>query len=284
MTGSQEPGAALDPVIRRVAAVKRCSAFAERLRHKQEHAQLLRKIAALSLFAALLLAGCGSPPAPKVQISPADIARQAPAPIQISPRVAGIYAGYLEQVAPENSGVFAISPNGNRVEYRFCRHPDCGLSDDEVAERALARCDRGLARKDPDKTCVVFDLNGKVNQPYRTWSESDFDTPNPAPPVLSVKDAAELAPGRFAAMTPDGQMIISLRADGRAYLWDTGDGFHQATWSLKGDNVCVDSIDGRAQVTCGQLYGADKDHIVGATLDMFPGKYLTLTRIGDTTE
>jgi hypothetical protein len=85
-------------------------------------------------------------------------------------------------------------------------------------------------------------------------------------------------------MTPDGQMIISLRGDGRAYLWDTGDGFHQATWSLKGNKVCVDSIDGRSQVTCGKLYGTDKDHIVGATLDMFPGKYLTVTRIADTAE
>jgi hypothetical protein len=245
---------------------------------------LLRKIAALGFLATLLLAGCGSPPAPKVQISPADIARQAPAPIQISPRVAAIYAAYLEQVSPDNSGVFALSPNGNRLEYRFCHHPDCLLTDDEVAQRALARCDRGLARKDPDKTCVVFDQNGKVNQPYRTWSESDFDMPVPNPPVLAIKDPAEIAPGRFAAMTPDGQMIISLRADGRAYLWDTGDGFHQATWSLKGDNVCVDSIDGHSQVTCGKLYGTGKDNITGATLDMFPGKYLTITRIADTAE
>jgi hypothetical protein len=252
--------------------------------NRQECAQLYRKIAALGLFAALLVAGCGSPPAPKVQISPADIARQAPAPIQISPRVAGIYAAYLEQVSCENSGVFAISPNGNRVDYRFCRRPDCLLTDDELAERALSRCDRGLPKKDPAKTCLVFDQNGKVNQPYRTWSDSDFDTPVPNPPVLAVKDPAEIAPGRFAAMTPDGQMIISLRGDGRAYLWDTGDGFHQATWSLKGDNVCVDSIDGRSQVTCGKLYGADRDHITGATLDMFPGKYLTITRIANTAE
>jgi hypothetical protein len=251
-------------------------------------------------LAGLLISGCGSPPAPKVQISPdliarGDIARQAPAPIQISPRAAGIYAGYLDQLSPDVSGVFAISPNGNRLEYRFCRHPDCLLSDDELAERALWRCDRGLPKKDPARTCLVFDRNGKVNQPYRTWSESDFDTPVPAPPVLRVKNPAEIAPGRFAAMTPDGQMIISLRAPlqgetgGRAYLWDTGDGFHQATWSLRaddtgGDNVCVDSIDGRAQVTCGKLYGADKDHIVGASLDLFPGKYLTITRISDAAE
>jgi hypothetical protein len=258
--------------------------LAESRLNKQECAQLLRKTALLGLLASLLLAGCGSPPAPKAQISPADIARQAPAPIPISPRVAGIYAGYLEQLSPDVTGVFAISPNGNRAEYRFCRHPDCLLTDDEVAERAISRCNLGVPQKDPTNRCLVFDRNGKVNQPYRTWSDRDFDLPDPAPPVLRVKTPAEIAPGRFAAMTPDGQMIISLRADGRAYLWDTGDGFHQATWSLREDKVCVDSIDGRAQVTCGQLYGADKDHIVGATLDLFPGKYLTLTRIADTAE
>jgi hypothetical protein len=274
MTGSQEPRPAPDPLTEN----------GRRRTNKQECAQLLRKIAALGFFLGLLLAGCGSPPAPKLQVSPADIARQAPAPIQISPRVAAIYAAYLEQVAPENSGVFAISPNGNRLEYRFCRHPSCQLSDDEVAERALNRCNFGVGQRDPAKRCLVFDRNGKVNQPYRTWSESDFDMPVPNPPVLAVRDPAELAPGRFAAMTPDGEMIISLRADGRAYLWDTGDGFHQATWSLKGDRVCVDSIDGRTAMTCGKLYGADKDHIVGATLDMFPGKYLTITRIADTAE
>jgi hypothetical protein len=227
----------------------------------------------------LLLAGCGSPPAPKVQISPADIARQAPAPIQISPRVAGIYAGYLDQLSGEVSGVFAISPNGNRLEYRFCRHPDCLLTDDELAARAIARCNIGVPQKEPANRCLIFDRNGKVNQPYRTWSNADFEMPVPPPPVLSMKDSAALAPGRFAAMTPDGQMVISLRPDGRAYLWDTGDGFHQATWSLKADGVCVDSIDGRAQMTCGKLYGTDPDHIVGATLDLFPGKYLSITRL-----
>lgn len=245
---------------------------------------MFRKIAALGLFLGPLIAGCGSPPVPKVQISPADIARQAPSPIQISPRAAGIYAAYLEQVSPDNSGVFAISPNGNRLEYRFCRHPDCQLSDDEIAERALSRCDRGLPRKDPDKTCLVFDRNGKVNQPYRTWSPSDFDMPVPAPPLLAVTDPAALAPARFSAMTPDGQMIISLRPDGRAYLWDTGDGFHQAGWSLKAGGVCVDSIDRRSAMTCGKLYGTDPDHITGATLDMFPGKYLSITRLSASAE
>jgi hypothetical protein len=253
-------------------------------RTTKEWADLLRKIAALGVFAGLLVAGCASPAAPKVQISPADIVRQAPAPIQISPRVAGIYAAYLERLSGEVSGVFALSPNGNRLEYRFCEHPDCLLSDDELAQRTLARCDRGLARKDPARTCLVFDRNGKVNQPYRTWSESDFDTPVPAPPLLELKDPGQLAPGRFAAMTPDGQMIISLRPDGRAYLWDTGDGFHQARWSIKESGVCVDSVDGRSAMTCGKLYGADPDHITGATLDLFPGKYLTITRLSSTAE
>ena len=244
---------------------------------------MLRKIAALGVFLGLFLAGCGSPPAPKVQISPADIARQAPAPIQISPRVAGIYSGYLNRISGDVSGVFAISPNGNRLEYRFCEHPDCLLTDDEIAARALSRCDRGVPHKDPANRCLVFDRNGKVNQPYRTWSEADFDMPLSPPPLLDVKDPAVLA-GRYAAMTPDGQMIISLRPDGRAYLWDTEDGFHQAAWSIKESGVCVDSIDGRSAMTCGKLYGADPDHIVGATLDLFPGKYLTITRLAKSAE
>ena len=101
--------------------------------------------------------------------------------------------------------------------------------------------------------------------------------------MLVVKDAAALAPGRFAAMTPDGQMIISLRADGRAYLWDTGDGFHQATWSIAKDGgLCVNTVDGRSAMSCGKLYGTDKDNIIGASLDLYPGKYLTITRIADT--
>jgi hypothetical protein len=217
-----------------------------------------------------------------VQISPADIAMQAPAPIQISPLVAEIYSEkYLRQLDAETSGVFALSPNGNRFEYRFCRHPDCGLSDDELAARAIGRCNIGVPQKDPTQRCLIFDRNGKVNQPYRTWSDSDFDTPVPTPPTLVVKNAATLAPGRFAAMTPEGQMVISLRPDGRAYFWDTGDGFHQGRWSLKEDRVCVDSIDGRSAVTCGKLYGTDPEHIVGASLDLFPGKYLPITRLPD---
>lgn len=241
-----------------------------------------RNLAALGVFLGLLVAGCGSAPAPKLQISPADIARQAPAPIQISPRVAGIYAAYLNEVSGDVSGAFAISPNGNRLEYRFCRHPDCLLTDDELAQRVLSRCDRGMSQKEPADRCLIFDRNGKVNQPYRTWSETDFDMPVPAPPVLDVTDPATLAPGRFAAMTPDGQMVISLRPDGRAYLWDTGDGFHQATWSIKKEGgVCVDSIDGRSAMTCGKLYGTDPDHVVGASLDLYPGKYLSITRVSN---
>jgi hypothetical protein len=246
---------------------------------------LLRKIAALGAFVGFLLTACGSPSAPPVQISPADIARQAPAPIQISPRVAKVYGeDYLGQLSGDVSGVFALSPNGNRFEYRFCRHPDCRLSDDELASRAIARCNIGVPQQDASQRCVVFDRNGKTGQPYRTWSETDFDTPVPNPPLLTVKDPGELAPGRFSAMTPEGLMVISLRPDGRAYLWDTGDGFHQASWTIKAGGVCVDSIDGRSAMTCGKLYGADAEHIVGASLDLFPGKYLTLTRLPTTAE
>src|SRR5438552_348050 len=82
---------------------------------------------------------------------------------------AATYSAYLEQLSGDVSGVMAISPNGNRLEYRFCRHPDCLLSDDEVAARAIARCNRGVPLKDPANRCLVFDRNGKVNQPYRTW-------------------------------------------------------------------------------------------------------------------
>jgi hypothetical protein len=238
----------------------------------EEWVQLLKKIAALSVLAGLLLSGCGSPPAPKLQISPADIARQAPAPIQISPRVAAIYGAYLQELSADVSGVLAISPNGNRLEYRFCKHPDCRLTDDELAERAIARCNKGLPQKDPAKSCLVFDRNGKVMQPYRSWSDSDFNTPVPAPPLLAVTDPTALT-GRFSAMTPEGQLVISLSGNGRAYLW-----------SVKADGVCVDSIDGRSAMTCGKLYGTDPAHIIGASLDLYPGKYLPITRLSDTAE
>jgi hypothetical protein len=273
MTGSQEPGRPRA----RVACARRWK------RTTEECVQLLKKIAALGVLAGLLLTGCGSPPAPRAQISPADIARQAAAPIQISPRVAAIYGAYLDQLSPETSGVLALSPNGNRLEYRFCKRPDCLLSDDELAERALARCNRSMPQKDPAKSCVVFDRNGKVMQPYRTWSDSDFGTPVPAPPVLRLNDPAELT-GRFSAMTPEGQLVISLRPDGRAYFWDTSDNFHQGRWSIKADGVCVDSVDGHAAVTCGKLYGTDPANIVGASLDLYPGKYLPITRLSGTPE
>jgi hypothetical protein len=282
MTGSQEPG--------RLPAILP-ETFAGR-RTTEEWVQLLKKIAALGVLAGVLLSGCGSPPAPKAQISPdliarGDIARQAPAPIQISPRAAALYGAYLDDLSGDVSGVLAISPNGNRLEVRFCKHPDCLLTDDEIAERALSRCNRGLPQQDPSKSCVVFDRNGKVMQPYRTWSDSDFNTPVAAPPVLSLKDPAEII-GRFSVMTPEGQLVISLRppADGesrgRAYFWDTSDNFHQGTWSIKADGVCVDSVDGRSAVTCGKLYGTDRSNIVGASLDLYPGKYLPITRLADT--
>ena len=246
---------------------------------------MLRKSAVIGILLGFLTAGCGGPVTPPVQISPADIARQAPAPIQISPRIAKIYGeDYLGQLSPDVSGVFALSPNGNRFEYRFCEHPSCLLSDDELASRAIARCNIGVPRKNPANRCVIFDRNGKTLQPYRTWSDGDFDTPVPTPPVLAVKGLTDLAPGRFSAMTPEGQLVISLRPDGRAYFWDTGDGFHQGTWSLKEDRVCVDSIDGRSAVTCGKLYGTDAAHITGASLDLFPGKYLPITRLPNTGE
>lgn len=269
MTGSQEPG----------RGRRSCLEIAAGRGNRKDWAELLRKIAALGWLMGILLSSCGSPPAPKLQVSPADIARQAPAPIQISPRVAAIYGAYLDQLSADTSGVFAISPNGNRLEYRFCKHPSCLLTDDELAERAIQRCSIG-ATKDPGGRCLVFDRNGKTIQPYRTWSDSDFDTPVPNPPPLAAKDPAELA-GRYAAMTPEGQLVISLRPDGRAYFWDTSDNFHQGTWSIKADGVCVDSVDGRSAVTCGKLYGADAASIVGVSLDLYPGKYLPVTRLAE---
>jgi hypothetical protein len=46
----------------------------------------------------------------------------------------------------------------------------------------------------------------------------------------------------------------------------------------------VDSVDGRSSVTCGKLYGADAQHLLGIGLDLFPGQYLPLTRLSDTPE
>ncbi|HVM85824.1 MAG TPA: hypothetical protein VMW18_18165 [Candidatus Binatia bacterium] len=240
-----------------------------------------RKIAAL----ALLLAACETAAPPPAQVSPADIARQAAAPIPVSPRVAKIYReDYLAQVGKDSSGVFAISPNGNRFYFRTCHHPDCGLSEDELAARAIDRCNIGIPSGDAKQKCLVFDRSGTVVQPYRFWTEVDFDAPISPPPALVVTDAQTLAPGRFTAMTPEGQLAISLRADGRAYFWDTGDTFHQGTWSVKDSGLCVTSVDQRATVTCGTLYGTDPAHIVGVRLDLFPGRFLPVTRLSSPSE
>jgi hypothetical protein len=79
-------------------------------------------------------------------------------------------------------------------------------------------------------------------------------------------------------------MVISLRPDGSAYFWDTGDFFHQGTWSVRDGGVCVDSVDQRATITCGKLYGADPLHIIGVSLDLFPGRFLPVTRLAATPE
>jgi hypothetical protein len=227
---------------------------------------------------ALGLAACVAPAPPPAQVSPEDLARVAAAPIPISPRVAKIYReAYLAALGPAGSGVFAVSPNGNRFEFRFCRHPDCQLSDDELAARAIERCSIGVPAADQTKRCLVFDRNGRIAQPHRFWIDADFDMPATLAPVALTVPAA-LAPGRFAVMTPEGQLVVSLRPDGRAYFWDTDDAFHQGTWSLKDGGLCVDSVDQRATVVCGKLFGADPLQITGATLDLFPGKFLPVTR------
>jgi hypothetical protein len=242
-----------------------------------------RRIARFAALSALLMAGCGGPPPMPAQTSPADLARQAAAPIPIGPAVAAIYRDkYLAGLDGSTSGVAVISATGNRMELRFCRHPDCRMSDDEIASRALDRCNLGFARKDPAQRCLVFDRNGKIGQPHRFWRDADFRMPPGAEP-LPVTDPAALA-GRFSAMTPDGQLVISLRPDGSAYFWDTGDYFHQGTWSLKDGGVCVDSIDRKTTVTCGTLYGSDPRHIAGAVLDLFPGRFLPVTRLTPSAE
>jgi hypothetical protein len=43
--------------------------------------------------------------------------------------------------------------------------------------------------------------------------------------------------------------------------------------------ICVKSVDGRSFMACGTLYGTDPRQPVGATLDLFPGKYLRVTRL-----
>jgi len=241
-------------------------------------------IAALAAALALIVAGCADPAPPAAQISSADLARQATAPIDVSPYVAGIYHDkYLAGLDGATSGVFAISPNGNRFEMRTCRHPDCQLSDDEIATRALDRCNLGFARKHPEQRCLLFDRNGKIGQPHRFWTDADFDMPVPAPAPVALTDPASLS-GRYSAMTPEGHLVISLRPDGSAYFWDTGDYFHQGTWTLKDGALCVLSVDQRSMMTCGTLYGSDQQHITGTSLDLFPGRFLPVTRLTSTAE
>lgn len=228
-------------------------------------------------FLGLALSACQAASPVPTQTSPADLARVVSTPIPISPRVEGVYTEkYRAGLGDGVSGVFAISPNGNRFDFRFCRHPDCQLSDDELAARALGRCSLGAPQP-----CVLLDRNGRVGQPNRVWKDTDFDEPNPLPPALTLSDPVELAPGKFTAMTPDGELVVSLRPDGRAYFWDTGDGFHQGTWSLRQGGLCVDSVDQQATVTCGKLYGSDTGHITGAALDLFPTKFLPVMRMPD---
>jgi hypothetical protein len=242
------------------------------------------RIAHFAAVFMLLVSACGGPPPLPTQTSPADLARQAAAPIQISPYVAGIYRDkYLAGLDASTSGVFAISPNGNRVEFRACKHPDCWMSDDEIAMRALDRCNLGFARKHPEQRCLVLDRNGKIAQPTRFWTDADFAMPVPAPAPIALTDPASLI-GRYSAMTPEGQLVISLRADGMAYFWDTGDYFHQGTWSLKDGAFCVVSVDQRTVMTCGRLFGSDPRHIAGTSLDLFPGRFLPVTRLTSSAE
>src|SRR5262245_60724289 len=119
------------------------------------------KWAILAAFA-LWIAGCADSAPPAAQASSADLARQATAPIDVSPHVAALYRdNYLAALKDGSNGVLVISPNGNRIEFRTCQHPDCQMGDDELALRALDRCNLGFARKDPTQRCLVFDRNGK---------------------------------------------------------------------------------------------------------------------------
>lgn len=244
-----------------------------------------RRITAICAALELLASGCSDTPQPHVQVSPADLARRSEAPIPISPRVAVIYHDtYLPMLKPGTSGVFVISPDGNRVEYRSCHHPDCQMEDDEIALRALDRCNLGFAGKDARTRCLVFDLNGTILQPHRFWTDADFDMPAPPPPALSLSDPTELADprlpeDRYRVMTPEGELRIALKADGSAYFWDTGDNFHQSTWALVQGGLCVGSVDDRAVMTCGTLYGTGPQRLAGATLDLYPGKFLPVTRL-----
>src|SRR6185369_9494040 len=110
------------------------------------------RIAALGAALLLGVAGCAEAPQPAAQVSSADLARQASAAIDISPYVAGVYHDeYLAALKDGSAGVFVVSPNGNRFEIRTCHHPDCQMSDDEIATRALDRCNLGFAAKHPEE-------------------------------------------------------------------------------------------------------------------------------------
>jgi len=244
----------------------------------------ITRMAALAAALAISTAGCAESAPPATQISSAELARQAEAPIQISPYVASIYRDkYLPGLDASTSGVAVISATGNRMELRFCKHPDCQMSDDEVATRALDRCNLGFARRDPAQRCLVFDRNGKIQQPARFWTDADFAMPANPPPRLPITDPQQLVDpknlgDRYVVMTPDGQLSINLHADGTAGFWDAGDFFHQGTWSLKDGSVCVNSVDRRTVVTCGTLYGSDPKKIAGIVLDLFPGRFLPVER------
>ena len=91
-----------------------------------------------------------------------------------------------------------------------------------------------------------------------------------------------------AAITIPGDRVfpesMSMTPDGTAYFWDTGDYFHQGTWTLKDGALCVLSVDQRSMMTCGTLYGRDPQHIAGTSLDLFPGRFLPVTRLTSTAE
>jgi len=59
----------------------------------------------------------------------------------------------------------AISPNGNRFEFRSCRHPDCQMSDDEIASIL------SVAVKKPD--WVLISADNRTSR-WRTHDSSVF--------------------------------------------------------------------------------------------------------------
>jgi hypothetical protein len=50
---------------------------------------------------------------------------------------------------------------------------------------------------------------------------------------------------------------------------------------MREGSLCVDSVDQQATVACGKLYGTDPHEIVGARLDLYPTKFLPVTRLRD---